>query len=380
MEKILRNILLFVSIALCQSGMAQTIHAIVFCNTIDESIGDNMKVDYANVSNAIQVIGKLLESSSYEYELVQLDGPVCTRARLQQEINNLYVESNDVIFTFYGGHGSHAENNESDPWPQYCMNTGFENQGNWVPMATVKKWVEAKNARLNIIVSNCCNKEQAPTTIKPLWAQGGRATDLSGLNGDYYKKLFDASGTVMATSSKLGQLSWCNCYGGLFTSDFISVLEMVGKGQIEPDWETILNKVSNMCGSRTIETNDPPYRAVQNPYYKVFGGNANKDKRGPDDDRGDNVPKPRKSTLSEALAKLTDRSISEDTRLQMIDGIISKFFNSGAEVIVVGKDLQTQFAEESVSHFLHRICQIPSIKGISIIEESRDFLKVHELR
>lgn len=385
MKNLFSTISLLAAIMLCQSTTAQTIHAIVFCNTIDESIGDNMKVDYANVSNAIQVIGKLLESN-YDFELVRLDGPICTRDRLEQEISKLYVESDDVIFTFYGGHGSHAENNESDPWPQYCMNTGFENQNNWVPMATVRKWVEAKNARLNIIVSNCCNKEQAPTTIKPLWAQGGRATDLSGLNGDNYKKLFDASGTVMATSSKLGQLSWCNCYGGLFTSDFISVLEMVGKGQIAPDWETILSKVSNMCGSRNIETNDPPYRAVQNPYCKVYlNGNGNSDRgkdrndRGKDDNDG-RTPYKKNSSLADALASLTDRSVSEDARLSMINGIISKYFNSNAEVITVGKDLTTQFAEEPVRDFLKRICQIPSIKGISIIEENRDFIKVHELR
>lgn len=370
MKTYIKTFLFVLTVSFSLNTMAQTFHGIVFCNTIDESIGESMKVDMQSMSDKIQTLQTLLEDD-YGCDFKVFDGNDCTRANLKSYIDNMEVGSDDVIFTFYGGHGSHAENNASDPWPQYLMNSGFENQSNWIPMAEFARWIKEKGARLSIITSNCCNKEQSGTTIKPLWADDGRATKLDNLDAEKFRKLFAAKGVVMATSSKLGQYSWCNGYGGLFTCDFIDVLDMVGKGQIVPDWEEILKKTYDMCSARVIRTREYPYTAVQNPYYKVsVNGGSSKRKRPPKSN----------TTLIDALGEITDRSISEDTRIDMIDGIISKYFDLGATVITVGNDMETQFAEESVRQFLRRIILSPSIKGVNILNESRTLLRVHEIR
>jgi len=374
MKTYIKTFILALAVLLSQGLMAQTFHGIVFCNTIDESIGESMKVDMQNMSDKIQTLQTLLEED-YNCDFKVFDGDGCTRANLKSYIDGMEVGSDDVIFTFYGGNGSHAENNASDPWPQYLMNSGFENQSNWIPMAEFAKWIKSKGARLSIITSNCCNKEQSGTTIKPLWVDDGRATKLDNLDAEKFRTLFAAKGVVMATSSKLGQYSWCNGYGGLFTCDFIDVLNMVGKGQIAPDWEAVLKKAYEMCSAREIRTREYPYTAVQNPYYKVsVNGGSSKRKHNEDD-----TDKP-STTLIDALGKITDRSISEDARIDMINGIVSKYFDSAATVITVGNDMETQFAEEPVRDFLRRICLSPSIKGVNILNESRTLLRVHEIR
>lgn len=370
MEKYIKGMLLVLAAAFVQAANAQTLHVVVFCNTIDESIGKGMSVEYKNVLNQIQTLNTMLD---YDMDLHKLDGPICTRANLQSIINDMEIEEDDIVFTFYGGHGSHAENNESDPWPQYLMNSGFENQSNWVPMATLAKWVKAKNARLSLVISNCCNKEQAATTIKPLWANDGRATELDGLNADNYRKLFSARGFVMATSSKLGQYSYCSdAYGGIFTNDFWNAMRMVGTGDVAADWESVLKKTYDMCSARQIRTNDYPYTAVQNPYYKVSVNGGSPVPPPP--------PTPKSSSLTEALASITNKKISENIRLNMIPTIENKYFDSGAKVITVGNDLETQFEYEDVRDFLRRICLSPYIKGVNVLNESRSLLKVHEVR
>lgn len=377
MEKFFRSLLLVMAIMFGLNMEAQTIHAIVFCNTIDGSIGKSMAIDLTNVSDKIGTLGKLL-SDNYDFELIQLEGKDCTRAKLKSVIDKMDVESNDVMFVFYGGHGSHAENNESDPWPQYCMNTGFENQANWLPMMTLAKWINEKNARLSIIVSNCCNKEQAPTTIKPLWADDGRATKLDGFNAENYKKLFSVQGSVLATSSKLGQYSWCNeNNGGFFTCDFIDVLDMVGKGAVAPDWNKVLKEAYDRCSARQIRTQNG--FAAQNPYYKVNVSGPGTHVPPPP---GDNPPinKPRTESLADALANIMNKNVNQDARIDLIYTIASKYFDSGAKVITVGNDMKTQFEYEDVTDFLRRICLSPYIKGVNIISESRSLLKVHELR
>lgn len=383
--KRLKYNLLVVLCVLATSMQGQTLRAIVFCNTIDQSIGQSMQVEFNNVVNQIQSLNALLD---YDFELQYLDGPNCTRANLKRIIDEMEVDPEDVVLTFYGGHGSHAENNEDDPWPQYCMNSGFENQGNWVPMAELEKWIAAKNPRLRIILSNCCNKEQSGTTVKPLWADEGRATSLNGLKADYYKQLFSACGSVMATSSKLGQYSWCNMYGGVYTNDFWTVMKWVGEGQVAPDWESVLTKVYEICSQREIRTNEYPYRAVQNPYHKVELGRKPKvdkpiDKIDKHDDKIDDieVDKPRNiNPLSRALERLVDKRISQDRRLDMIPEILQQFFGYGSKVMTYGNDMKTAVDLEDAAVFLRRICMSPNIRQINIIKESSELLEVHEVK
>ena len=222
-----------------------------------------------NVTNKIKTICNLID---YDEDFHCLDGTLCTKENLKTVLEEMDVEENDVILTFYGGHGSHAPNNENDPWPQYCMNTGFEDQENWVPMAALANWVQVKRPRLAIILSNCCNVVQRATTVKPLWAMGGDYTSLNGVNADNYKKLFATKGLVMATSSKIPEPSWCNsAAGGLYTCDLIEALEMVGAGKIAPNWNTVLQKAYDLCAARVIIDKEGT-RHKQHPYFKVTGG------------------------------------------------------------------------------------------------------------
>ena len=281
------------------------------------------------------------------------------------------VEEDDVILTFYGGHGSHAPNNEDDPWPQYLMNSGFENQGNWVPMASLAKWVQAKNPRLAIILSNCCNAIQPKTTIKPLWAMGGDYTNIDAKKTENYKKLFSAKGLVMATSSKLGELSWCNSLsGGLYTCDFIEALDMVGSGKIESNWDVLLQKAYDICSSRDIvDRSGSHYK--QHPYFKV---NSNSGPVPPGvDKRKSNDP------LDQMLIDLLSKD--RTARLSVIPSMLgSNHFGKYREILTVGTDLETVVEHEKPNDFLRRISLSPYIKHVNIIREESGDLIVHEVR
>lgn len=371
MKNTLRYYLLFV-ILLASSYVvctAQTLHAVVFCNTIDKEIGNSMKVDFDHIIKDIKKIQTLL---GYDEDLYQLDGQICTRANLKKAIDRMDVEENDIIITFYSGHGSHAPNNEDDPWPQYLMNSGFENQGNWVPMASVIKWVEAKKPRLGIILSNCCNGVQPGTTIKPLWAMGGDYTCLADINTDNYKKLFSAKGIVAATSSKLTELSWCGTTGGLFTNDLFDALTMVGTGEVQPDWNSVLKKAYDRCASRDIVDRDNVHHR-QHPYYVVKTGTgsvippSNRDRKSNDG-------------LQQALFNIVNKNINESTRLGMIDNIINQHFGSLNKVMTVGTDLKTVVDYENPKDFLRRICLSPYIVQVNIITKEDGVLTVHEIR
>ena len=361
-----RLLILFYICMVCVLVNAQTFHAIVFCNTIDRSIGQSMGVELANVTRNFSVLENLLEDD-YLFVITAVDGRECTAANIKAIINEMNVGPDDVVFTFYGGHGSHAPNNSNDPWPQYCMNTG--NQSQWLPMAQVDKWVAEKNPRLRITMANCCNVVQEGVTIKPMWANNDRATKLDGYDAAAFRKLFGHKGKIMMTSSKLGQYSWCNSYGGLFTNQFWASMSDLGQGKIKPDWESLV-----ASAGREISVNTDRGTVPQTPFYEI-------------DLQGNRVrnPVPRHNpdhsgSLSGMIAGLLDKSISQDTRLAMIPQILSKFFNSSSKVITVASDMTTMVEYEDASDFLQRICLSPYIKGISLLNDDTQNLKVHELR
>ena len=349
---------------------AQTLHTIVFCNTIDQSIGRSMTIEFLNMKNQVRTWAGLIE---YDEDHHELDGVNCTRANLKAVIDEMDVEPDDVILTFYGGHGSHAEN-DSDPWPQYLMNSGFENQGNWVPMASLQKWIEAKNARLSIIISNCCNVVQKSTTKKPLWAMGGDYTRLDGVNSQNYKKLFAAKGLVMATSSKVPEPSWCGIpQGGLYTCDFIQAMNLMGNGTVAPDWNSVLRKAYDLCAARDIVDKDGQHHK-QHPYQKFYpsGGSV----------PPPNTPRPRVDSdpLGQALLDIVNKEKEQSVRLSMIPSIISRYFGSFNKVMTVGTDMETAVDYENPADFLRRICLSPYIKQVNIVDRQGGILTVHEVR
>ncbi len=354
----------------CLAIHAQTFHAIIFCNTIDESIGASMGVEYANLGRHFSLLEKALEDE-YVFNIIKLDGPNCSRTNLKAIIDELEVGPDDVIFTYYGGHGSHADNNSSDPWPQFCMNTGFENQSNWVPMALLDKWISGKNPRLRVIMANCCNVIQSETTIKPMWASEGRSTPMDGINGNNFKKLFSAKGNVMATSSELGQYSWCRSdIGGIFTNFFLNSLVEVGKGQVTPDWNALLSKVKK-------ETDNCPIQDMygkkwsQNPYYKVNLSNAEPRPR-VDNDR-------RPNSLESELNQIVNKSIPQEQRLRMINTVAGKYL-AGKKIVTIAADMKTAVDYEDPVDFLRRICLSDYISAMSVLSEGNTIVKVHELK
>lgn len=360
-------------------SIAQTVHAIIACNTIDSSIGVGMSSDMKNMRNAIQIVVSTLDC---EYEEKVFDGPICTKENVTNYINSMDVErGQDVIVFFYGGHGTHAMNNASDPWPQMCMNTNIESL--FMPMASVEKLLSAKQPKLFIILTNCCNKEQSGVSVKPLYAQSTGPTMQSDYNVRAFKKLFlDAKGKVMMTSSKLGQYSWCGSNGGLFTNYFLDVLDAVGTNKLDADWETVCKATHD----KTLACNSLPGGAKQEPYYIVeennaYGGNRDnkgKDNRDKDDERKDT------GNLFNALQVLVNRDLPKEERLNKISGIQERFFYHDAHVVTVGRNGTSKIMYEDVADFLRRLALSDNIKQINIIEGDNDkknsLITVHEVR
>mgnify|MGYP000828955109 FL=1 len=191
------------------------IHAIVFCNTNDEKIGESCKNDQERFA---EELGLIETAIGCEEDWQVFIGDDCTKPNLERVISNLNCSPNDVVFFYYSGHGVHAEADSKDGWlPQMCLKYKSYDQDKFVPVTYVRERLLTKGARLNIILTDCCNNEANWVTVKSVISQQKDAPNIDAVDIAKLKKLFfESKGTVIATSSKRGQVSY-GCL--LYTSD-----------------------------------------------------------------------------------------------------------------------------------------------------------------
>ena len=356
---------------------AQTLHAIIACNTTDRGIGEGMRSDLKNMRNAAQIIAANLDC---EYDEYVFEGSDCTKSQITECISNMDVERDDVVMFFYGGHGTHAENNSNDPWPQMCMNTNIESL--FFPVASLDRLISAKHPKLSVILTNCCNKEDGSVSIKPLYAQSKDATSLGNYNAEAFRKLFfENKGKVIMTSSKLGQYSWCGTNGGLFTNHLLDVFDAVGTNKISPTWAALCQSTHD----RTLACNNLPGGARQEPYFEInVEGETGGSTVPPTPPVPPAPPAHSSETLFKALQTLVDHEQSKDRRLEHIAAVRNKFFTSDAHVVTVGRNGTSKIMYEDVETFLRRLALSDNIKQINVLEgtdNSKNFLiTVHEVR
>lgn len=358
---------------------AQTLHVVVFCDTNDQSIGPNKESEKRLTLNEMQTIGNIMDEYGYDTEFIECSGNYCNKKNLIQTVRGLEIGPKDVVFFYYGGHGSRALN-DGDPFPQMCL--GEDYQENWVPVSLVKNIIAQKNPRLAIILTGCCNKEDAGVSIKSIVSEAPYTKEAS-INKEAYKQLFlDTKGIVMMTSSKAGQYSYSGKEGGVFCLNFWRYMERVGDSSLKPDWHSLCETVKKAVQETPINTRDGI--VYQEPYYQI-SINENTTSIDPNRNTTRTISvNNQNSTLANDINRLLDQTLSRDQRLGMIDGIKNKHFAPGAKVITVGRNMITNVDYEDAEVFLRRIALSPYIKQINIVSGDgngqKSQITVHEVR
>ncbi len=358
-------------------GKAQTMHVLIACDTNDPSIGTGVVVNMENLSRLAQEVIGVLDCES---TITVYDAPKCTKENVMSWIKNLSVEPDDVVMFMYSGHGGRAIN-DNDPFSQMCMNNPAKQAG-FLPVSHVDKWLEAKNPRLRIIITECCNSEDRGIKIKPFYAMAaGNYTEESSYNKKALRDLFfNAKGKVMITSSKASEYSWIctdpKGFGGYFVSNFIDSFNDAAKsGRLPATWNAIFNDVHSKVSQLKFNHDGRTY--TQEPFAQIS------EKKSSDKDI-DHPDKTKTGTLFESLQYLVNSNIPVDTRLAKISEIYNRHFTPEAKVLTIAANGKSIVDREDAMSFLKRITLSHNIKQISILngdnENRNSTIKVHELR
>ncbi len=246
------------------------IHFIVVANTEDTRIGSSVKKDVNNIYSEMKDVSVFL---GIPLDYVLISGNDFGKKGLQTALDKLNPGVNDVVMFYYSGHGFRFSNQPNDPYPQFDLR---QSRFDDISIATmnltdVSNTIKGKNARLNIILSDCCNSDLG--LLKPEGKSFALTTkSLLSWDKTYCTTLFlKSKGTVMATAAKEGQFAYGNeDVGGYFTSNIITAMEKyLSKFQgTAPTWKQIITEaqtttvslsLSNQCKQGQTCRQDPVY-------------------------------------------------------------------------------------------------------------------------
>lgn len=246
------------------------IHFIVVAATDDPRIGSSVAKDVTNFYSQIKDVSVFL---NLPLVYTEVKGSKFGKASVETALNNLNPSANDIVIFYYSGHGYSNPQSTEQAYPQFDLR---QSRFDDITVATlnasdVYNRIKAKNARLNLIFTDCCNSNLG--LLKPEgknFAQTAKSL-MSWEKSFCYDLFMKSKGSILATAAKKGQYAYGNTdLGGYFTSNIITSMEKyLSKFQnASPTWQQIIAEaqsatvslsLSNLCSATTSCRQDPVY-------------------------------------------------------------------------------------------------------------------------
>lgn len=352
------------------SAQAQTIHVVLYANTVADDIGKSVKKDVRRVRNEVSDIAREI-GYGVLWNIATTEGG-CKKDNLLSDINSLQTNPEDIIFFYYSGHGWRKKI-DTDPFPRMCLTERYSDDQPQV--AEIRSLINRKSAHLKMIVTDCCDSFPRTVGSMPAKSYGKGPSIISkGAYTSNYKKLFiDTKGEIVITSSKPEQTSGCNDeIGGFFTYAFFDILKISVQNTNTSDWNTILE---------STRRNVMQY-FMQEPYYQ-FNGQSSISQTivTPTDEH---AVYPEDPGLAALFTNMINKKKSDEYRLSLVSKALN-YFTADAQIVTIGSDMKTVVKRESAKDFLKRICLSPNLVQINVLEEltagsKKKELTIHEVR
>lgn len=214
-------------------------------DTEDSTIGNDCKKDLANQTAYFARIAKTL---GIEMIPKQLLGKQLSRVNVLKMLKQVNPTSIDILVFYYSGHGYSREDERLFPYMDLRVNKKLRmaKQDQLSVEEVFDSVVNSKKARLNLVISDCCNWH--PTAVN---AQSPKTFTHRGETAGYslenIRTLFMNTNRVslLMTAAAKGQVSAGNSDdGGLFTSQFRDALDKYMSNNFKgAQWDTVAESI-----------------------------------------------------------------------------------------------------------------------------------------
>ncbi len=253
------------------------IHLLIVANTNDSSIG----VPCNNSMNLIdETFTNLAAYLGLKIQVTKIFGNTYNKANVEKQISLLKPGFNDVLIFYYVGHGFRkAKDNRPFPFLDLRANTKEDFMLQSLNLEDIYNQIKLKNARLNIVMGDCCNADPYATNPMAAADPRPRASELD-FNLEKCRQLFlnTKRMSLLMTAAEKGQLASCNEELGAFFSFYFkssmeNALRDVKTKNIS--WYQVIDKAKIQTVEKAKRTYcSKPHVAAnvcrQTPYYQVL--------------------------------------------------------------------------------------------------------------
>lgn len=237
---------------------SQTLHALIFADSNDESIGVSVKRDGSLMKDLVK---KIAAETGMTLKLTYHDGKQFTVKNNNNAIKNIKPSANDMVFVYFSAHGYRTEKTKTK-WPLVY----HPDSDDGLDLHQVYQTIASKKPRLQIVMADVCNElietEDDSSQIAPRSMNNNETRN--------YKALFlNSKGGIIASSSKPKQLSYGLEKGGAYTLNFLAALKSATRSTSIPKWSNVMNTATKVIGKGTDYRQDPQYQA-----FNIVDGGA----------------------------------------------------------------------------------------------------------
>lgn len=253
------------------------IHLLIVANTNDASIGipcnNSMLLMEETFTNLAGYLG-------LKIAVTKIFGNTYNKANVQKQLSQLKPGFNDVLIFYYVGHGFRkAKDNRSFPFLDLRANPKEDFMQESLNLEDIYTQIKLKNARLNIVMGDCCNADPYATNPMAAADPRPRASNLD-FNLEKCRQLFlnTRRMSLLMTAAEKGQLASCNAeLGAFFSFYFKSTMENALRDvkTSNVSWYQVIDraKLQTVDKARRTYCNKPyvPSNICrQTPFYQVF--------------------------------------------------------------------------------------------------------------
>lgn len=254
------------------------LHLVLVANTNDLTIGKTCAVDKETTYKTFSEIAEFL---GIGFNSAVISGDDFSKANVEKAINNLRPGANDIVVFYYSGHGfSNLQDNYTFPYLDLRDKRSQPYGGAFtLNMEAVYQKIKSKGARLNLVLSDCCNNDPSQTNNITSEAPSTRTSSL-GWDKNKCLALFMNPGrtSLLMTAAQKGELSAGNVHdGGFFTFNFRESMEksmaLYDKSK-DVSWNTVAAGAKTQTITRANRTlcrqvDESLKKCVQNPVFRL---------------------------------------------------------------------------------------------------------------
>ena len=204
--------------------LTTSVHLVIVADTLDEYIGASCAMDVRRVLESYQ---KIVNYIGAHMKVRMVVGESYSKRNVVSELKLLYPKKNDIVIFYYTGHGYRKETDKRRyPYLDLRCKGHDDYLKETLNMEDIYTYIKKKGARLNFVMSDCCNSYVGESNATSTPAPKKQSISVT-FDSDHLRMLFlKAKMSILATAADSAQRATSNnTFGGFFSYFFNASLE-----------------------------------------------------------------------------------------------------------------------------------------------------------